>query len=81
MQSFEKKRKFSNYNILLQTTLPTHPYKKTIELFTSVNSPARFPLKGLSQEIFGPVCWPVWMHLGLNKNRFWFLNFKEAPSI
>ncbi len=21
------------------------------------------------------------MHLGLNKNRFWFLNFKEAPSI
>jgi hypothetical protein len=38
-------------------------------------------LKGLSHEIFGPVCWPVWMHLGLNKNRFWFLNFIEAPSI
>jgi hypothetical protein len=38
-------------------------------------------LKGLSHEIFGPVYWPVWMHLGLNKNRFWFLNFKEAPSI
>jgi hypothetical protein len=38
-------------------------------------------LKGLSHEIFGPVFWPVWMHIGLNKNRFWFLNFKEAPSI
>ncbi len=38
-------------------------------------------LKGLSHEIFGHVCWPVWMHLGLNKNRLWFLNFKEAPSI
>jgi hypothetical protein len=38
-------------------------------------------LKGLSHEIFGPVYWPVWMHLGLNKNRFWFLNFKGAPSI
>ncbi len=34
-------------------------------------------LKGLSHEIFGPVSWPVC----LNKNRFWFLNFKEAPSI
>jgi hypothetical protein len=38
-------------------------------------------LKGLSHEIFGPVYWPVWMHLGLNKNRFWFLNFEEAPLI
>ncbi len=38
-------------------------------------------LKGLSHEIFGPVYWPVWMHLGLNKNRFWFLNLKGAPSI
>jgi hypothetical protein len=38
-------------------------------------------LKGLSHEIFGPVYWPVWMHLGLSKNRFWFLNFKGAPSI
>ncbi len=38
-------------------------------------------LKGLWHEIFGPVYWPVWMHIGLNKNRFWFLNFKGAPSI
>ncbi len=37
-------------------------------------------LKGLSHEIFGPVHWPVWMHLDLNKNYFWFLNFEEAPS-
>jgi hypothetical protein len=44
-------------------------------------SRATVPLKGLSFEIFEPVCWPVWLHLGLNKNRFWFLNFKEAPSI
>jgi hypothetical protein len=38
-------------------------------------------LKGLSHEIFEPVYWPIWIHLGLNENRFWFLNFKEAPSI
>ncbi len=38
-------------------------------------------LKRLSHEILGPVYWPVWMHLGLNKNRFWLLNFEEAPSI
>ncbi len=38
-------------------------------------------LKGLSHEIFGPVYWPVWMHLGLNKNRFRFFNFKDALSI
>ncbi len=38
-------------------------------------------LKGLSHEIMGPVYWPVWMHLGLNENRFWFFNFEEAPLI
>jgi hypothetical protein len=38
-------------------------------------------LKGLSREIFGPVFWPVWMHHGLNRNRFWFLRFKEAPPL
>jgi hypothetical protein len=41
----------------------------------------KLTLKGLSHEIFRPVYWPAWMHLGLNKNRFWFLNFKEALSI
>ncbi len=36
-------------------------------------------LKGLSHEIFRPVFWPVWMHLGLNVNRLWFfLIFKRA---
>ena len=25
--------------------------------------------------------WPVWMHLGLNVNRLWFLTFFEAPLI
>jgi hypothetical protein len=29
-------------------------------------------LKGLSHEIFRPVFWPVWMHLGMNVNRLWF---------
>ncbi len=38
-------------------------------------------LKGLLHEIFWPFYWPVWMHLGPNKNRFWFLHFEEAPSI
>ncbi len=38
-------------------------------------------LKGLSHDIFGPVYWPVWMHLGLNKSRFWLLNFEEASLI
>ncbi len=38
-------------------------------------------LKGLSHEIFGPVYWSLGMHLGLNKNCFWFLNFKGTPSI
>jgi hypothetical protein len=23
-------------------------------------------------RFFRPVFWPVWMHLGLNGNRFWF---------
>ncbi len=38
-------------------------------------------LKGLSHEIFGPVFWPVWMYLGLNVNRLWFLNFNYALLI
>jgi hypothetical protein len=38
-------------------------------------------LKGLSHEIFGPVFWAVWMYLGLNVNRLWFLNFYYALLI
>jgi hypothetical protein len=38
-------------------------------------------LTGLSHEILEPVFWPVWMYLGLNMNRLWFLNFNEAPLI
>jgi hypothetical protein len=38
-------------------------------------------LKGLSHENFSPVFWPVWIYLGLNGNRFWFLNFKEGSLI
>jgi hypothetical protein len=38
-------------------------------------------LEGLSHEIFRPIFWPVWMHLGLNVNRLWFLNFKDDSSI
>jgi hypothetical protein len=38
-------------------------------------------LKGLSHDIFRPVFWPVWIYLGLNGNRFAFLNFKEDSFI
>jgi hypothetical protein len=38
-------------------------------------------LKGLSHEIFGPAFWAVWMYLGPNVNRLWFLNFNDAPLI
>ncbi len=41
---------------------------------------ARRDLKGLLHAIFG-VYWSVLMHLGQNKNRFWYLNFEEAPLI
>jgi hypothetical protein len=41
-----------------------------------------FPLqKGLSHEIFTIIFWLEWIHLGLNGNRFWFLNFKEGSSV
>ncbi len=39
------------------------------------------PLKGLSHEIFDPVFWAVWIYLGLNMNRLWFLNFNDVPLI
>jgi hypothetical protein len=39
------------------------------------------PLKRLSHEIFEPVFWAVWMYLGLNVNRLWFLNFNYALLI
>ncbi len=48
------------------------------EIFSSVQGSS---LKGLSHEIFGPVFWPVWMYLGLNVNRLWFLNFNDALLI
>jgi hypothetical protein len=38
-----------------------------------------FTLKGRLHEIFGPIFWPVWIHLGLNVNQWWFLNFNDAP--
>jgi hypothetical protein len=34
-------------------------------------------LKGLSHEIFRVNFWLEWIYLGLNENRYWFLNFKE----
>ncbi len=40
-----------------------------------------FPLKGLSHEIFMVIFWLEWIYLGLNGNRFWFLNFKEGSTI
>ncbi len=38
-------------------------------------------LKGLSHEIFTIIFWLEWIYLGLNENRYWFLNFKEGSSI
>jgi hypothetical protein len=38
-------------------------------------------LKELSHEVFTPVFWLVWIYLGLNGNRFSFLNFKEGSLI
>jgi hypothetical protein len=38
-------------------------------------------LKVVSLEILRPVFWPVWIHFGLNVNRFWFSNCYDAPSI
>jgi hypothetical protein len=32
---------------------------------------------GLSHEIFTVLFWIEWIYLGLNGNRFWFVNFKE----
>jgi hypothetical protein len=37
--------------------------------------------KGTVAEIFRPVLWSVWMHLGLNLNSFWFKNCYDAPLI
>jgi hypothetical protein len=37
-------------------------------------------VRGTVARDFWACCWPVWMHLGLNKHHFWFLNYKEAPS-
>jgi hypothetical protein len=35
-------------------------------------------LKGLSHEIFTVIFGFEWIYLGLNANRYWFLNFKEG---
>ncbi len=44
-------------------------------------SPKATVLKGLSQEIFTFIVWLEWIYLGLNGNRFWFLNFKDCSPI
>ncbi len=50
----------------------------TIHVFSSLLYNSDYYLKGLSHEIFRPVFWPVWIYLGLNGNRFSFLNFKKG---
>jgi hypothetical protein len=32
-------------------------------------------------RFFGQFFWPVCMHLVLDENGWWFLNFNDAPSI
>ncbi len=53
-----------------------HPTRVQFSCFMYLNGDLE--LKGLSHEIFRPVFWPVWMHLGLNVNGLWFFNFKES---
>ncbi len=64
-----------------QVTVLSDEIEKDITGYDRVNGlDERRPwrnIKGLSQEI----CWLVWIDVGLNMNRFWFLSFKEAPSI
>jgi hypothetical protein len=35
----------------------------------------------MSHKIFTVIFWLEWIYLGLNENRYWFLNFKEGSSI
>jgi hypothetical protein len=48
---------------------------------TNYQGDSSHSLKGLSHEIFTGYFWLEWIYLGLNGNRFWFLSFKEIPSI
>jgi hypothetical protein len=50
-------------------------------LWTWPASSIQLLLKGLSHEIFTVIFWLEWIYLGLNENRYWFLNFKEDSSI
>jgi hypothetical protein len=45
------------------------------------NAYAIHVLKGLLHEIFALIFRLEWIYLGLNENRYWFLNFKEGSSI
>ncbi len=53
----------------------------TVSCVTKIRSHSQYVrslyLKGLSNEIFRPVFWPVWMRLGLNVNRLWFKIFMK----
>jgi hypothetical protein len=58
---------------------------RNLVMFSSFVLKGSFPvgldvvLKGLSHEIFMGFLLE-WIYLGLNRNRFWFFNFKEGPS-
>jgi hypothetical protein len=53
----------------------------TFQIILTVVSSTITRLKGLSHEIFTVIFLLEWIYLGLNENRFWFLNFKEDSSI
>jgi hypothetical protein len=83
------------YDEMVAVTVPSHvvPARRGITCFTYILKSIlhrflkgrrydfRIGLKGLSHEIFGPVFLAVWMYLGLNVNRLWFLNFNYALLI
>ncbi len=68
------------YTTVLRS-VPLCMYMTLAAGYLTLRSNFQMTLKGTVGWDFGPVYWPVWMHLGLNKNRFWVLNFKEALSI
>ncbi len=45
----------------------------------SVRPSRKKQIKGTVQRDFNSVFWHLWIGLGLNKDRFWFKHFSEAP--
>jgi hypothetical protein len=77
-----------NATICLEKSVTHSPTPKASLLADELSKPIKLYrvftyllFKGLSHEIFGPVFGAVWIYLGLNGNRLWFLNFNDALLI